>query len=179
MHDMWIVSSVFLLICWVGSESGRRGWKREAEARLTRVEGQRFRDQADLQQRRADEFFGIIQGIEVERDTWRGFYAKSSHHAGVAQAWLIRDLSNLVIVANRLAARLREKGEKVPPIHLDKALQQIVDEFTGTFTAPEKMKVAQAPGFAAAEQAEAGFKEEALVLDQDRKTPDTTGPAVS
>ncbi len=86
-------------------------------------------DQARLQERRASEFFGIIEGVEKERDNWQRLYRESSQAAGVAQAWLARDLGRVVQIANVLADRLRSKGETVPKITVDPQLTQVVDEF--------------------------------------------------
>ena len=85
--------------------------------------------EARLQKRRADEFFGIIEGVEKERDGWQRLYRESSQAAGVAQAWLARDLGRVVSIANTLADRLRAKGEKVPAIGMDPQLEQVVEEF--------------------------------------------------
>lgn len=87
--------------------------------------------EAKLQKRRADEFFGIIEGVEKERDLWQGMYRKSSHAAGVAQAWLLRDLGRAVKLGNAYAARLREKGERVDQIQVDPGLEKAVEEFSG------------------------------------------------
>lgn len=81
-------------------------------------------------ERRATEFFGIIEGVEKERDLWQRFYRESSQAAGAAQAWLIRDMSAIVKTANMHAQRLREKGEKVPVLQVDPSLQRVIEEFS-------------------------------------------------
>jgi len=88
-------------------------------------------EQADFQKRRADEFFGIIEGILGERDQWKTMYYKMSQQAGVAQAWLLRELSTSVLRSNRYAEVLREKGVNVQKVAIDPALKTIVEEFGG------------------------------------------------
>jgi hypothetical protein len=87
-------------------------------------------DRANLHERRAKEFFGIIEGVEKERDTWQKLYQTSSHQSGVAQAWLLRDLSATVRVANDYAQKLRAQGEHVPQVGVDPRLGDVLTEFS-------------------------------------------------
>jgi hypothetical protein len=103
---------------------------------------------AQRAERRADEFFSIIEGVEKERDTWTKLYRQSSQHAGAAQAWLLRDLSQAVQRANNFARLLREKGEKVPDVRIDPALAEVVREFG--IHAEGTIEVPHAPGMDAA-----------------------------
>lgn len=95
-----------------------------AEQELERAEHQR-----DIQQRRADEFFAIISGVEGEAQTWRRMYQQGMAGAGAAQSWLFRDLSEAVKRANAYAARLRILGEKATEVQVDPQLKRFVDEF--------------------------------------------------
>lgn len=85
---------------------------------------------ATLHERRATEFFGIIESVEKERDGWQRFYRESSHAAGVAQAWLVRDMTRLIQIANGHAERLRAKGENAPPVDVDPRLREVVEDFS-------------------------------------------------
>jgi hypothetical protein len=113
-----------------------------------------LRKVADFQQRRADEFFSIIQGIEVERDTWRRFFEKSSHHAGVAQAWLLRELTEAVQRANTYAEALRKLGHQVRGIDVNPALKEVVEEF-GLLQAKSK-EIEHAVGLTGVQAVESG-----------------------
>jgi hypothetical protein len=92
----------------------------------------RLGDMARLHERRASEFFGIITGVEKERDGWQRLYRESSQQAGVAQAWLIRDMGRVIQIGNQYAQRLRKHGETAPPVDVDPQLKQVVEEFAGT-----------------------------------------------
>jgi len=87
-------------------------------------------EMARTEERKAREFFGIIEGVERERDGWQKFYRESSHAAGVAQAWLMRDLGRTIGQANTYAARLRALGQQAPAVNLDPNLQDVLEEFS-------------------------------------------------
>jgi hypothetical protein len=84
---------------------------------------------AQQQSNRADAFFGIIEGIEHERDGWQNFYRESSRAAGVAQGWLARELQRVVVEANNLSAELRKRGIKAPTIEVDPNLKGVLEDF--------------------------------------------------
>ena len=107
-------------------------------------------DRARLHERRADEFFNIIRGIEVERDQWQKWFQESSRQAGVAQGWLFRDLEMATHRANVLAAELRKLGKAVKDIAVDPKLQAVKEEFAGSFVEPG-VTVPRAAGFEVAE----------------------------
>jgi hypothetical protein len=149
------VCCIFFLALW------RVSLRRLVEMRASVSEYQAFAarhaSRADLHERRAGEFFGIIEGVEKERDTWQRLYRDSSQMAGVAQAWLLRDLSSSVRAANVYAERLRAKGEKVMNVQVDPRLSDLVEEFGGQHVSPPTgsesgagEKVARAPGMEAA-----------------------------
>jgi biopolymer transport protein ExbB/TolQ len=94
-------------------------------------------DMARTEERKAKEFFGIIEGIERERDTWQALYRQSSQAAGVAQAWLMRDLSQAVGQANAYAARLRALGQKAPGVNIDPQLRTVLEDFGVTHVSGE------------------------------------------
>lgn len=100
---------------------------------------------AETERRKAREFFDIIEGVEKERDTWQRFYRESSQAAGVAQAWLMRDLARIAGQANAYAARLRELGHKAPPVDVDPSLQEVLEDFSVKH-APGTQDVPRAPG---------------------------------
>jgi hypothetical protein len=106
-------------------------------------------DLARTHERRASEFFGIIEGIEKERDTWQRFYRESSQAAGVAQAWLMRDLQRVVRVSNGLAAELQKLGKQAPIVQADPALASFIEEFDGSHVSTPQ-EVPKAPGKPAA-----------------------------
>jgi len=106
--------------------------------------------QRDMQRRRADEFFGLIQGVEAEADMWRKLYRRGMSQAGVAQNWLIRDLSEVVRAANAYAARLRKHGEKVLSVQVSPELKRFIEDFEQQTNA----EVPRAPGHAEAERLE-------------------------
>lgn len=116
----------------------------EAAANETRAAADSIAEMARTEKRRADEFFGIIAGVERERDTWQRFYRESSHAAGVAQAWLVRDLGRTVAQANAYAARLRALGQQAHPVNVDPSLQEVLDEFSAAH-APSKTEIATLP----------------------------------
>lgn len=95
-------------------------------------------EMARTERRRADEFFGIIAGVEKERDTWQRFYRESSHAAGVAQAWLMRDLGRTVVQANAYAARLRALGQQAQPVSVDPSLQEVLEDFAVAHVVADK-----------------------------------------
>jgi len=101
-------------------------------AREAQESSGKLAEMALLHERRASEFFGIIAGVEKERDGWQKLYRESSQQAGVAQAWLVRDMGRVIQAGNRYAQRLREHGEKAPAVDVDPQLKQVVEEFAGT-----------------------------------------------
>jgi hypothetical protein len=100
---------------------------------------------ASVHERRATEFFNIIEGIEKERDTWQKLYYESSRQSGVAQAWLSRDLDAAVRRANILATELRKLGKNVKDIAVNPALQEVLADF-GLHPDNKGQAVAGAPG---------------------------------
>jgi hypothetical protein len=116
--------------------------------------------EAKLQKRRADEFFGIIEGVEKERDQWQALYRRSSQAAGGAQAWLIRDLTNAVQRGNAYAKLLHEKGVRVDPIAVDPALSKAIEEFAGQHVASPE--VPQTAALATAQKVEKALSEQSI-----------------
>ncbi len=108
---------------------------------------------ATLHERRASEFFSIIAGIEKERDGWQKFYQDSSHAAGVAQAWLARDLQRVLDASNRMAAKLRELGQQAPALRVDPGLEAVLNHFS-EIHGSGKSTLPRAPGMEAAEKVE-------------------------
>jgi hypothetical protein len=161
--ELVVASLVFVL--W-HVNSARADWKEKLLAERKRHDailvdlealkiGQvNLRKVADFQQRRADEFFSIIQGIETERDTWRRFFEKSSHHAGVAQAWLLRELAEAVQRANAYAGALRKLGHQARDIDVNPALKEVVEEF-GLIQAKSK-EIEHAVGLTGVQAVESG-----------------------
>jgi cell division septum initiation protein DivIVA len=107
----------------------------EAAANEARAAVDSLAEMARTEERKAREFFGIIEGVERERDTWQKFYRESSHAAGVAQAWLMRDLARTIGQANVYAARLRALAQQAPAVNLDPNLQDVLEEFSVTHAA--------------------------------------------
>jgi len=117
---------------------------------------------ATLHARRATEFFTIIEGVERERDGWHAFYRDSSHAAGVAQAWLARELQRVVTEANALVAQLKTLGKAVRVVEIDPALTGVLEDFN--VHSEGKNELPRAEGMAAAqrlESARAGVVENA------------------
>jgi biopolymer transport protein ExbB/TolQ len=108
---------------------------------------------ATLHERRASEFFSIIAGIEKERDGWQKFYQDSSHAAGVAQAWLARDLQRVLDTSNRMAEKLRESGQAAPVLRADPGLEAVLNHFSEVH-GPGRATLPRAPGMEAAEKVE-------------------------
>jgi hypothetical protein len=108
---------------------------------------------ATLHERRASEFLSIISGIEKERDGWQKFYQDSSHAAGVAQAWLARDLQRVLDASNRMAAKLRVLGQSVADVRADPGLEAVLAHFTEVH-GPGQATLPRAPGMEAAEKVE-------------------------
>jgi hypothetical protein len=117
----------------------------EAAANEARGAVDSLAEMARTEERKAREFFGIIEGVERERDTWQKFYRESSHAAGVAQAWLMRDLARTIGQANAYAARLRAVGQQAQAVNLDPNLQDVLEEFSLAHTA-DKPDAPPAPG---------------------------------
>lgn len=170
VHGLEAITA-FLTFCLYHSNAARRDWLRKLQAEIaahhkTSQALENMHPAIDaanhmasihagdsaLQRRRADEFFNIIQGIEVERDTWKKFYDRASHHAGVAQAWLLRDLHEAVQRANAYAQALRALGKKASDIKVSPELKEIVEEFG--LQQEKSAEIKQAPGFEAASQVE-------------------------
>ncbi len=111
-------------------------------------------EMATLHERRASEFFGIIEGVERERDDWQKFYRTSSRAAGVAQGWLARELQRVVAEANALGAQLKKLGKEVRAIEVDPALTGVLEDFN--VHSEGKNEVPHAEGMAAAQRLEDG-----------------------
>lgn len=73
--------------------------------------------------RRADEFFGIIEGLEGEAEQWRDLYRNFLGQASVAQSWLLRELERSTKVANARGAKLAELGHDVKDIEVPAELR--------------------------------------------------------
>ena len=110
---------------------------------------------ASMEGRRAKEFFSIIEGLEQERDIWLKLYNESTHHSGVAQAWLLRDLSGAVQRANAFARELRTHGVSVKDVKIDPALTDVLAEFGHRHGDPASTGVQTAPGMEAAQKIDA------------------------
>lgn len=122
----------------------------EREQQMAYAALEQAQRQRDMHQRRADEFFELIRGVEGEADTWRRLYRKGMSQAGVAQNWLLRDLSEVVRLGNAYAARLRKHGEKAPSVQVHPDLKRFIDDFEQQ----SKAEVPAAPGHAEAERIE-------------------------
>lgn len=114
-------------------------------------------ERARTHERRADEFLSIIRGIETERDTWQRFYFESSRQSGVAQNWLLRDLSGAVQRANIYAAELRKHGVKVKDITVDPSLTEVLSEY-GEHHPADGKNVERAAGVTEAEKRDQELK---------------------
>jgi len=117
--------------------------------------------EATLQKRRADEFFGIIEGVERERDQWQQLWRQSSQGAGVAQAMLFRHLSMAIQVANSYVERLRKLGEQAPPVVVDRGLQRILGEYAEAHGDP-RPEVAGTPAMELADKVNRALLEESV-----------------
>jgi len=131
--------------------------RRQATRRARALEGAVMTagSRAELQERRANEFFSIIQGLEGERDTWQKLYHESSRQSGVAQAWLLRDLSGIIQRANVFARELKKHGVKATEVIVDPALKELVAEFGEHHPGGYAADVPRAPGFEEAKRLEA------------------------
>lgn len=105
--------------------------------------------------RRAAEFFSIIAGLESERDIWLKLYNESAHHSGVAQAWLLRDLSGAVQRSNAFAAELRKHGVAAKDVKIDPSLTDVLAEFGHRHGPDANTDVETAPGMEAARKIDA------------------------
>jgi hypothetical protein len=65
-----------------------------------------LREDRDRMKRHKAEFFGIIEGLEKERDQWRKLYETNAGLAGNAQQWLFRAVDRLHAIANVYAKAL-------------------------------------------------------------------------
>lgn len=109
-------------------------------------------EMAKLHERRASEFFGIIEGVERERDGWHAFYRESSRAAGVAQGWLARELQRVVTEANALGTELKKLGKTVRAVEVDPALTDVLEDFN--VHSEGKNELPHAEGMAAAQRLE-------------------------
>jgi len=105
-----------------------------------------------VHKRRADEFFALIQGIERERDIWQKFFFDSARKSGVAQNWLLRDLSGAVQRANAFAAELRKLGKPAQNVSVHPQLKEIIEDYGAEYPDGKADAVATAPGFARAKE---------------------------
>lgn len=71
-----------------------------------------------------NEQFTVIEDACKERDTWQNLYRQSSLTNQHAQDWLMRELERVLVVANRYALDLKQ-----PPVRVDQALADLVEEF--------------------------------------------------
>lgn len=110
--------------------------------------------EAVRQQRRADEFFSIIEGMEKETDGWRRAYLEGMETAGAAQSMLFRELGRVLNLCNRYSARLRKAGIEVPEAEITPELKAMHDRFEGLRARPPPAK---APGAEAASKVQADF----------------------
>lgn len=92
----------------------------ESTAKIAELEQQHA-----YQKRRADDLFGIIDGVCKERDGIWLMYRTSAQQAGVAQSWLFRELH----AAHAIANRYRQQDGK-PPLAMPEQLKGLVEEFT-------------------------------------------------
>lgn len=125
--------------------------------------------EVERQKRRGDEYLGIIYGIEGERDLWQKLYREQARSAGVAQAWLLRSLSDVTQIANVRSEQLRTLGKTVPDVKIDPKLSELVTEFVGHHPDVAGAQVARAPGMEKAKQLEASFQAEGSELPPDHK----------
>jgi len=101
---------------------------------------------ATLHERRAREFFSIIEGIEKERDGWQGFHLRSSSAAGAAQAWMMRELQRFSLEVNRRGEELRKLGHPASLMAVDPRLVEAIEGFDEG----AKQTLPRAPGMDAA-----------------------------
>ena len=111
-------------------------------------------EMATFHERRASEFFAIIEGVERERDGWYAFYRTSSHAAGVAQAWLARELQRVISEANVMSSQLKTLGRAAPTVAIDPALTGVLEDFA--VHAEGKNELPHAGGMAEARRLEEG-----------------------
>lgn len=102
-----------------------------------------IREDRDRVQRHKAEFFGIIEGLEKERDQWRKLYETNAGLAGNAQQWLFRAVERLHTIANAYAKALGK-----PAVPSDPTLDSLRQALGEAPALPE-----QAPGAAAALEA--------------------------
>jgi hypothetical protein len=110
---------------------------------------------ASTESRRAKEFFNIIDGLEHERDVWKKLYNDSSYHSGVAQSWLLRDLSGAIQRSNAFARELRAHGVAAKDVKIDPALTDVLAEFGHRHGEGAHTGVQTAPGIEAARKIDA------------------------
>ena len=157
------VLGIFIWLCMVTAWLLARRRAARAETALESAQSEKSEaelaavaagDRARLHERRAGEFFGIIRGIELERDQWQKWFHESTRQAGVAQSWLYRDLEAAVARANGLAAELRKLGKAVKDVAIDPKLQGVMAEIGET----ARVAVPRAPGMKEAEALEASLR---------------------
>jgi len=90
---------------------------------------------AAREKRRADQQFKVIEDATRETAATWTLYRKQSIEAGNAQAWLFRELGNLVNAYNRLA-----KAQGKPPYTIPKRLQGVIDTYREEHMSEEKAK---------------------------------------
>jgi hypothetical protein len=113
-------------------------------AEASALEAKAARDAAAFQQRRADEFFSIIEGVEMEANSWRRLYMEGMTTSAAAQNWLFRELGRAVKIANRYSAALKKNGIAATEIEIDPELVKIHKKFEALRGQPTP---ARAPGF--------------------------------
>jgi hypothetical protein len=146
----WVITSIVLAIFVAYVYFARRAQKRFRRELL------QVGERARKHERRADEYLGLILGLEGERDTWQRFYFEAAHKSGVAQNWLLRDLQGAVLRANAFAQELRKRGVKAADVIVDPALKEVLGEYAQEHpAAPEA--VPKAPGLEEAKKLDAGL----------------------
>jgi hypothetical protein len=102
-----------------------------------------LRGDRDRMKRHKEEFFGIIEGLEKERDQWRKLYELNAGLAGNAQQWLFRAVERLHVIANAYAKKLG-----LPAVPSDPSLDTLKAALDESRELPEP-----APGASAALEA--------------------------
>lgn len=142
-----VVTALAIYFAWRARNAEREELRITKENDALAADFQRARERADLHERRANEFFAIIEGVEGEAQTWRKMFGEGMSKAGAAQNWLVRDLSEMTKVANIFGARLRALKEKAPTVQVSPQLRDFIAEFEQD----GKAEVAVAPGKSAAD----------------------------
>jgi hypothetical protein len=175
--EVLIAVLVFLGVAWGAWARERRLVRACQQAERRAIQAEYDREQAirqrDMHERRANEFFEIIQGVEGEAQTWRRMYQQGMAGAGAAQSWLFRDLSEVVKLANAYGARLRKLGEKAPPVQVNPQLKRFIDDFEEH----TKAEVPRAPGHEEAERLEREVRGPAALNEPIEAQPETNDQA--